>query len=124
MTADNDYSAAKRAVRLQIGRLRRRIDRRVDALGREGRQAVSWRSWARRYPAYALLGAFGIGLAASFLVRRGDWARTLARQLAGRAVDKMLRAAVHEVSEVWNRSAATKDAGGPSAASGGEHGRT
>ena len=124
MTADNDYCAAKRAVRLEISRLRRRIDRRLHALGREGRQAVSWRSWARHYPAYALVAAFGTGLAASFLFRRGEWAQTLARQFARRAVDRVLNAAVREFSEMWGRSAQAKDPGGSSATSGGEHGGT
>jgi len=112
MTADKDYCAAKRAVRLEIGRLRRRIDRRIHALGREGRQAVSWRTWIRRYPAYALVAAFGIGLAASFVLRRGHWARTLGLQLTRRAADRILNAVVREFWEWWSRSAPAKDAGG------------
>jgi hypothetical protein len=124
MIADNDYCAAKRAVRLEIGRLRRRIDRRLHALGREGRQAVSWRSWARRYPAYSLVAAAGIGLAASFLLRRGEWTQTLARQFVRRAVDRVLDVAVRELMKLWSRSSHANDPAGPNAASGGEHGGT
>jgi hypothetical protein len=122
MSDDNDSCAAKRAIRLEIGRLRRRIDRRLESLERSGRQAVSWRSWARRYPAYALAAAFGIGLAASALFRRGEWAKTLARHVTRRAVERFLKAAAGQLSEFWAQSRATKDAGQSGATSGGEHG--
>jgi hypothetical protein len=124
MSANSDPQVAIRGVRLEIGRLRRRIDRRIDALGRQGRQAVSWRGWIRRYPVYALAAAFGIGLAASTLYRRGHWARALGLQLARRAADRILNSVVREFSELWSRSAPAKEAAGPGVTSGDEHGRT
>ena len=122
MTADNHSCAAKRAIRLEIGRLRRRIDRRLDALGRDAQQAVSWQSWARRYPAYTLAAAFGIGLAAATLFRRREWAQTLARHVTRRAVDRLLKAAVRQFSQWWAQSRSETEAGPSGATSGGEHG--
>ncbi len=124
MTADRDHCAAIRDVRLEIGRLRRRIDRRVQALGRQGRQAVSWRGWVRRYPVYALVVAFGIGLAASTLYRRGHWARALGLQLVRRAADRIVNSVVREFSELWSSLSRAKAAGGEGVTSGDEHGRT
>jgi hypothetical protein len=62
MTRKADIHAARRETRLRIGRLRRRIDRRVRALGAEGARLVSWRTWVEHYAGRAVLAALGAGL--------------------------------------------------------------
>ena len=103
MTSDIDHRQAKRALRLRVARLRRRIDRRTRSLQREGRRLVSWQTYVRRFPARAVLTAFGIGLAASAGPRAG-WSRILGLRLARRAVDKAVDGLVSELKEIWAES--------------------
>ena len=100
MSIDVDHRQSKRALRLQIGRLRRRIDRRVRSLEREGRRLTSWRTYVEQYPAYAVLAALGLGLAASAGLARG-WPRLLGRHLAGRMSDKVCSGLWEEVKGIW-----------------------
>lgn len=52
-----------REIRFQVGRLRRRIDRRLNHTRREGRRLTSWRTYAATFPGSVLTTAFGAGLA-------------------------------------------------------------
>jgi hypothetical protein len=63
MTRKADIHAARRETRLRIGRLRRRINGRVRAVGEEGVRLVSWRTWVEHYAGRAVLAALGAGLA-------------------------------------------------------------
>jgi hypothetical protein len=58
----DDTQLEKRELRLKIGRGRRRIDARLRAAEAEGRKLASWRTYVTRYPAAAVLAAFGLGL--------------------------------------------------------------
>lgn len=109
MTSGIDNSAEKRAIRLRIGRMRRRVDRRLRAIEREGRLLASWRTWVRRLSGRALLGTAGAELAASAAMRRERWLRAIglrfARYLGGRA----FAAALAELRNVWRASVPKKD---------------
>lgn len=60
---DPEQERTKRELRLRIGRLRRRIDGRLDASRREATRLTSWRTYVARFPGGALAAAFGVGLA-------------------------------------------------------------
>jgi len=112
MASDIDNSAEKRVVRLRIGRMRRRVDRRLRAIEREGRQAASWRTWVRRFPGQAVLAAVGIGLAASATLHPERWMRMVGDSLARRAGDQILTAVLSELRDLWTASAPKKDKAG------------
>jgi len=114
-TMDIDDRRTKRELRLEIGRLRRRIDRRVRSLEREGLRLVSWRTYVERYPAYAVAAAFGIGLAAS-AATGGGWARLLGLRLARRAVDKAAGGVWEELKGIWAESKSGRASGDRSGA--------
>lgn len=100
MTAPTDPWQQRRELRLRIGRLRRRIDRRVRSVQQEGRRLLSWRTYVRRYPGQAVLAAFALGLAASEGVR-GGWSRVLGRRLLWAAVHRGLRRVGQDLEQVW-----------------------
>lgn len=58
-----DVEQPLRALRLQIGRNRRQIDRRLRAVADESRRLRSWRTYVRHFPGSAALTALGAGLA-------------------------------------------------------------
>ena len=96
----------KRQLRLRIGRLRRRIDGRATAVGRESRRLVSWKTHVRRHPVHALLAAIGVGMlfgAAS----RGAGSKILrfiGRQLAFGGLGHIGVALRGELARVWEAS--------------------
>jgi hypothetical protein len=96
----------KREIHMQIGRMRRRINHRLYAAGRQGRRLVSWREYVTRYPSYALLAAFGVGLTAS----SGLWRGKLLRQLGSQAVRHTAQRAGQylwrEIQRIWTESEA------------------
>lgn len=114
---DIDNRRTRRALRLEIGRLRRRIDRRVRSLEREGLRLTSWRTYVERYPAYAVAAAFGIGLAAS--AASGGWARLLGLRLTHRALDKAACGVWEELKGMWAESQPGPPNGDPSGAANG-----
>jgi len=122
MASNNDHLAQRRAIRLRIGRMRRRVDRRLRAIGREGRQAVSWRTWVRRFPGQAVVAAVGMGLAASAALRSGRWIRVLGLSLARHAGDQMLAAVLGEFRDLWAASVPKKDKAARTASEGADHG--
>lgn len=121
MTAGVDNQRTKRELRLRIGRLRRRIDRRVRSVRREGGRLASWRTYATRYPGYALLAALGAGLTASAGLGRGGWSRFLGQQLVRRMVAKAVDLGFNELKDLWAESAPEQSTAKPTGA---EHGRS
>jgi len=111
---------AKRDLRLRIARGRRRIDRRIRGLEREGRRLTSWRTYVRQYPAQALVAAAGLGLAASAGLSRG-WPRWLGARLARRALDRAIAGAWQELEAIWAESKPDRP---PAEPSGAEDGRS
>ena len=120
MTVETNHRRAKRELRLRIGRLRRRIDRRVRSLEREGLRLVSWRTYVRQYPAQAVLAAMGLGLAASAGLS-GGWSRLLGVHLTRRAVDRAVARVWVELEQIWAES---KPGPPPGEQSGAEDGRS
>lgn len=115
-----DPRRAKRDLRLRIARARRRIDRRVRGLEREGRRLTSWRTYVRQYPAQALVAAAGLGLAASAGLSRG-WTRWLGARLVRRALDRAVTGAWQELEAIWADSTPDRS---PADSSGAEDGRS
>jgi len=106
---DRDLHRRKRRLRLELGRVRRRIDRRVRGSQRSARQLLDWRTYARRYPGNAMLGAFGLGLALS----AGLGARGVSRWLGLRLFRSALRDAEkrlgRELADIWAESTPAGD---------------
>jgi hypothetical protein len=96
----------KRELRMQIGRMRRRINNRIYAARREGRRLLSWREYVNRYPGYTMLAAFGVGLAASGRFRRGQLLRTLGMHLVRQTAERAGRGLWQEIQRVWSQSGA------------------
>lgn len=119
MTAGIEDQRTKRELRLRIGRLRRRIDRRVRSVRHEGGRLASWRTYAKRYPGYAILAALGAGLTASAGLGRGGWSRFLGQQLVRRMVAKAVDLGFNELKNLWAESTPEKPAAKPSGADNG-----
>lgn len=101
MTTTADQRRERQTLRLEIGRTRRRIDRRVRTVQREGSRLASWRTYVRRYPGYAMTAGLGLGLSAAAGLSRGRWLRFLGIRLIRRSVDKGLDGLVSELKQVW-----------------------
>jgi hypothetical protein len=100
----SDSLHEKRELRLKIGRMRRRIDARIRSTQAEGRQLASWRTYVSRYPAPAVLAAFGAGLAGATVgIRPGILKRFGATVLRG-AGNRAANLAWHELERWWTRS--------------------
>ena len=112
---DVDPLRARRELRLQIARGRRRIDRRIRGLEREGRRLTSWQTYVRRYPAQALVAGMGFGLAVSSGLSRG-WPRMLGVQLTRRALDRVIARVWQELGAIWAESKPDRPAGDRSGA--------
>ena len=85
--SDDELLRRKRELRLQIGRRRRRIDRRLRATRDGVWELLSWRTYVARYPACALAAALGAGLAASAGFRPARISRRLGLSLVRHAMD-------------------------------------
>jgi len=121
MKFSNDQLAEKRAIRLQIGRSRRRIDRRLRSLEREGRRMVSWRIWAKHMPTQSVVAALGAGLAALARLPKRRL-RALGVQLRRRVRSQTLDAVLRDLRRLWMQpTPPAKDAAAPPS-NGGEHG--
>jgi len=102
---DAERERRKRDLRLRIGRLRRRIDGRIRLAGRGARRLVSWRTYVRSYPGYAVTAALGLGLAASSGLSAGRLWRWLGLRLLRRAADGAAGRFWQELKQVWADSA-------------------
>ncbi len=100
MPPDRDPATTRRQLRLQMARLRRRIDRRIRAVAQQGSSLVSYRTYVRRYPGPALLAALGIGAAAG-LALPGRWPRRLGPRLFRRFAEKLVANMGAELSSFW-----------------------
>jgi hypothetical protein len=103
---DSDLQKRKRELRMQIGRMRRRINNHLYGAQREGRRLLSWRHYVTRYPGYALLAAFGVGLAASGGYRRAWLLRRWGLQLVHRTVEHAGQRLWQEFQHIWSQSRA------------------
>lgn len=102
---DPQQERNKRDLRLRIGRLRRQIDGRIRGAQREARRLVSWRSYVRTYPGYAVTAALGIGLAVSAGLSAGRMSRWLGFRLLRRAAEGAAGRFWHELGQIWADSA-------------------
>lgn len=98
----------RREIRLRIGRLRRRIDRRVRSTQKEARRLVSWRTYVQSAPGNAILGALGVGLALSAGLSMRRLSGWLGLRMVRRALDRGSRLFWQEIAEVWTDSTPTK----------------
>jgi hypothetical protein len=94
----------KRALRLRIGRSRRMIDARLRATGDQTRHLLSWRTYAARYPAWALAAALGAGLVASAGLKPRRMSRWLGLSLVGGAYGQFRRRLWADLLKVWANS--------------------
>jgi hypothetical protein len=101
MPAMTDPERERRELRRRIGRLRRRIDRRVRSAQREGRRLADWQTYVRRYPEWAVAAAFGVGLSLAAGLRPAVWSRWLGLRLVRQAFDRFIEALVGEVAKIW-----------------------
>jgi hypothetical protein len=103
---NSDIEQRKRELRLRMGRMRRRIDNRLHAVGQQGRRLVSWREYVIRYPSYAMLAAFGVGLAASGGFWRGQVLRRLGSQVFRHSAERAGWHLWQEIHRLWTQSGA------------------
>jgi len=121
MIVDARQEQAKQQLRQQIARLRRRIDGRLRATGREAKRLTDWRTYLKTFPGMSMLAGFGAGLALSAGLGAARLARWLGLRLIGRAAHTAGRALWQEISRLWSDStpgdcpdfrAATRSVGG------------
>ncbi|HUY91091.1 MAG TPA: hypothetical protein VMV10_20300 [Pirellulales bacterium] len=101
---DVEHEEAKRKLRAEAARLRRRIDRDLAGASVETKRLLSWQTYVKRYPLAALAGAFGIGLAASAVISRSNWKRWVAAKLFSAAVAGVKAGVLTEVLAAWQQS--------------------
>jgi hypothetical protein len=94
---DDELQRRKRELRLRIARLRRRIDGRIRHAETHTRQLLSWRTYAARYPGWALVAALGVGLTAAASLR----SKRTSRRIGSRFVRQAWRQVLHHVWEEW-----------------------
>jgi hypothetical protein len=92
-----------RDLRLQIARVRRRMNGRIHAIEHNGRELLSWRTYVRRYPGYAAGAALGLGLVAAAGLWRGRLPRWLGRKFLRQATDRVVRDVWREVRQFLTR---------------------
>ena len=101
---EDELLRRKRALRLRIGRSRRRVDRRWGAVEKQARQLLSWRTYVVRYPAWSIAAALGVGMAASAGLSPARLSRWLGLSLARHAVRGFQRQFWNELRRVWDDS--------------------
>ncbi len=100
MPLDRDPATTRREIRLQVARLRRRIDRRIRVVAQEGCRVASFRTYVRRHPGWAVLAALGIGAAAG-LASPGRWPRSLGPRLLRRFAEEFVANMGAELGGFW-----------------------
>ena len=100
--ANKDLLQRKRELRLRIGRSRRRIDGRLRAASDRAGELASWRTYAIRYPGWALVVALGAGLFASGGLPRRRASRWIGRSLVRHAIGRLRRRLWKELKQIWN----------------------
>jgi hypothetical protein len=104
MQTSDDILRRKRELHLRIGRSRQRIDGRLRAAKDHARQLLSWRTYAVRYPGWALAAALGAGMTASSVLQPGRIARWLGRSLMRQAFGGFQQQLWNELGRVWKDS--------------------
>ena len=105
-TSHDELLRRKRELRLQIGRRRRRIDRRLRATRDRAGELLSWRTYVARYPVLALAAALGAGLAASAGFKPGRVSRRLGLSLVRHAIHGARQRLGSELERFWSDSGA------------------
>ncbi len=90
-----------RELRLQIARLRRRIDHHIRAAGQSGRELLRPGTYVRRYPGFAMLAALGTGLTLSAVCGAPRLGRRLAVRLVRRAGGRIRSRLRQEWRKFW-----------------------
>lgn len=101
LTHTDELLRRKRELHLRIGRSRRRIGRRLRAVGDDARRLVDWRTYVVRYPGWALAAALGTGMAASNALRPATVSRWLSRSLVHKALDGIRHGLTAELHRLW-----------------------
>lgn len=101
---DAEHEQAKRRLRTEAARLRRRIDRDLAGASIETKRLLSWQTYVKRYPLATLAGAFGIGLTASAVISRSNWKRWLAGKLFSAAIAGVKAGILTEALAAWQHS--------------------
>jgi len=104
MPTNDDILRRKRELHRRIGRSRRRIDRRLRGTKDHARQLLSWRTYAARYPGWALAAALGAGMTASSLLRPGRIARWAGRLMMSQAFGGFQQQIWNELQRYWKDS--------------------
>ncbi len=94
----------KQELRLEIARLRRKIDRQIYAVRDEKDQLTSWKTYVRRYPTWAAAGAFVVGLALSRGLPVKQFSRVLTSGLGTWAAKAARKRVIEEAVAIWNAS--------------------
>ena len=108
-TVDDELLRRKRELRLRIGRARRRIDHRLGAVEHSGRELLSWRTYAVRYPGWALCAALGAGMAASACFRPAKVSRWLGLRLVKQSLGAVQQQVWRELRQMWKDSSVEKE---------------
>jgi len=116
-SVDPQQLQQNRALRLRIGRQRRRIDARLRNAGRQARRLASWRTYVRHYPGYALGAAMGLGMIASAGLRADRLWGWLGTRLLRGTTEQIGKQLWTELKQVRVRSAPQTEPAGKSAAS-------
>ncbi|MGA2033911.1 MAG: hypothetical protein ABSG68_16815 [Thermoguttaceae bacterium] len=98
---DRQQEQTQRELRLRIARLRRRIDGHIHTARDQGRRLLSWRTYVRRYPFYALLAAAGAGLTLSATLRPGRIVRWLGQLMMSEARRQIVSRLQGELSQFF-----------------------
>jgi hypothetical protein len=101
---DIEHEAAKRRLRSESARLRRRIDTGLANVRGETKKLVSWSTWVRRFPVASLAAAFGVGLVLSAGLSPRRWSRWLGRHTVAAALAALRTGAYSELLALWNES--------------------
>ena len=107
-TVDDELLRRKRELRLRIGRARRRIDHRLGTVEHSGWALLSWRTYAVRYPGWALCAALGAGMTASAAFRPAKISRWLGMRLVNRGLGAMQEKVWSELRRIWKDSCVEK----------------
>ena len=108
---DHDIHVRKRRLRLELGRVRRRVDRRVRGSQRRASELADWRTYARRYPGNLLLGAFGLGLALSAGLSARRFSRWVGMRLFRRALHDGQARLGRELAGIWSKAGLARSRG-------------
>ena len=97
---------------MEVGRLRRRINGHIQGSRREGQRLLSWRTYAKRYPAGMLAAAFGVGMAASAGLKGPKLLRSICAMLIRGGTGAVGRGVKDELARFWEESSPHRDSDG------------